>query len=219
MDSSDDQANATGWRGSRDVWLDAAYALLIEGGIDAVKVQPLAKRLRIARTSFYWHFTDRENLLAALVQRWIDTTTSGMIDACRAFAETKAEAMLNLFSCFLDPARFDARLEFAVRSWALQDPAMTKVLHEQDGIRIGELIEVFRKWGHGPVDADTRARAVYLTQIGYISLQQQEDLTIRMARMPAYVEIFTGMAPEPRELARFHARHGYVPPDQTIQRA
>lgn len=214
MDNSEDHAQATGWRGSRDVWLDAAYALLIEGGIDAVKVQPLAKRLHIARTSFYWHFTDRESLLAALVERWTDTTTKGMIEACRAFAETKAEAMLNLFSCFLDPAQFDTRLEFAVRSWALQDPSMAQRLHEQDAIRIAELIEVFHRWGHAAVDAETRARAVYLTQIGYISLQQQEDLSIRMVRMPAYVEIFTGTAPEPRELARFHARHGFVPPQE-----
>ena len=61
------------------------------------------------------------------------------------------------------------------------------------------------------IRAETRARAVYLTQIGYIAMQQREDLAIRMARIPAYVQIFTGTAPEARELARFHARHDFVP--------
>jgi hypothetical protein len=30
-----------------------------------------------------------------------------------------------------------------------------------------------------------------------------------MKRIPEYVEIFTGQAPEQRELDRFFARHGY----------
>ena len=49
-----------GWRGSRQGWLDAAYEALIEGGIDAVKIQPLARRLGLSRTSFYWFFGERE---------------------------------------------------------------------------------------------------------------------------------------------------------------
>ena len=39
-------ANESGWRGSADVWLAAAYEALLDGGVDAVKIQPLAKRLK-----------------------------------------------------------------------------------------------------------------------------------------------------------------------------
>ena len=56
----------TGWRGSREVWLAAAKQALLEAGLDAVKIQPLASRLNIARTSFYWFFKDRPELLDAL---------------------------------------------------------------------------------------------------------------------------------------------------------
>ncbi|MBB3232106.1 hypothetical protein [Halomonas stenophila] len=31
-----------------------------------------------------------------------------------------------------------------------------------------------------------------------------------MRYLPPHVEIFTGQAPQPRELQRFHARHGYA---------
>jgi AcrR family transcriptional regulator len=206
-----DEPQETGWRGSREVWLDGALALLVEGGIDAVRIQPLSKRLRIARTSFYWHFSDRETLLAALSDRWVARSSDPMVAACAAFAETETEAMLNLISCFLSDASFDSRLEFAIRSWALQDPAMMARLNDEDERRLAALIAMFHRWGHAALDAETRARAVYLTQIGYIAMQQREDLAIRMARIPAYVQIFTGTAPEARELARFHARHDFVP--------
>lgn len=199
----------TGWRGSREVWLDAALSLLVEGGIDSVRIQPLAKRLRIARTSFYWHFTDRDTLLAALAEAWVDRTTKGLVDACAEYAESRAEAMLNVISCFLAERAFDSRLEHAVRAWALQDATIAARLHAEDDTRITALTALYHRWGLHGVAADTRARAVYLTQIGYISMQVDETLATRMARIPAYVELFTDSAPTDRELARFHARHGF----------
>jgi hypothetical protein len=42
-------------------------------------------------------------------------------------------------------------------------------------------------------------------------MKTREDLATRMARIPDYVEIFTGSAALPRELERFHARHGFIP--------
>ena len=45
-------------RGSKEIWRNAAYELLISEGIDAVKIMPLAKRLNLTRTGFYWFFED-----------------------------------------------------------------------------------------------------------------------------------------------------------------
>ena len=197
----------TGWRGSPEGWLEAAYEALIEGGIDAVKIMPLAQRLRLSRTSFYWFFKDREALLAALLDRWDQRTTQPLIAAASAYAETQAEAILNVIGCFLPPEGFDARLEFAVRSWALQDARVMARLHGADEQRLAALRDLLTAWGHAALDADVRARTIYLVQIGYISMQQHEPLALRLERIPAYVQIYGGIRPEPRELARFHARH------------
>ncbi|MBP1806357.1 TetR/AcrR family transcriptional regulator [Rubellimicrobium aerolatum] len=202
-------------RGSADLWLDAAYQALIEGGVDAVKILPLAARLNLSRTSFYWFFKDRDGLLSALADRWAGTNTAALIAATDAYAETESEAMLNVIGCFLDASAFDPRFEFAVRSWALQSPVLTARVAEADRDRLKALTAMMERWGHAPLDADVRARTVYLVQIGYISLQTQETLAERMRRAPVYVEIYTGRRPEPRELARFHARHGHDPQEDT----
>ena len=34
-----------GWRGSPELWIDAAQAALLECGVEGVKIQPLAKAL------------------------------------------------------------------------------------------------------------------------------------------------------------------------------
>jgi len=55
---------------SEEAWLTAAYDELTNNGVEAVKIMALAKRLGVSRTSFYWHFKDREALLEAMIQHW-----------------------------------------------------------------------------------------------------------------------------------------------------
>lgn len=198
-------ASDTGWRGSREGWLEAGYQALIEGGVDAVKIMPLAKRLNLSRTSFYWFFADREALLAALLDDWERRTTRPLVEATAHYAETASEAMLNVLGCFLVPAIFDARVEFAVRSWSLQAEAVAARIREADEQRLSALAQMLVRWGHDAAEADIRARIIYLTQIGYISMQAREDIETRLARIPLYVKIYAGRAPEPREMARFEA--------------
>lgn len=200
------QASETGWRGSRDGWLEAGYQALIDGGIDAVKILPLAKRLNLSRTSFYWFFQDREALLVALLDGWDQRTTRPLIDATTQYAESRSEAMLNVLTCFLAPGVFDSRLEFAVRSWALQDKMVEARVKAADDARLTALTRMLSHWGIPASEADIRARTIYLVQIGYISMQAREDIETRLERIPTYVRIYADQAPEPRELARFNAR-------------
>lgn len=197
------------WRGSPDRWLGAAYEALLESGIDAVKIMPLAKKLNLSRTSFYWFYKDREALLDALLSGWRRKNTGNLVRRSEAYAETIAEAMLNVFDCWMDKGLFDAQLEFAIRSWALQSSEVLAEVRKADAERLDALTRMFIRFGHDEGQADVRARTIYLTQIGYISMQTREDLADRMKRIAGYVEIFTGQAPEQRELDRFFARHGY----------
>lgn len=196
-----------GWRGTPDVWLDAAYDLLVEGGVESVKVMPLAERLGLSRTSFYWHFPDREALLAGLIARWQAQNTGNLLARCEAPAATIAEAMLNLFDCWYDNALFDSRLEFAMRTWSLTDPGVAKAMKSADAERVAAITALFRRFGYAEAEADTRARTLYLTQVGYIALRSEEDLEVRFSRNPAYVLTFCGVAPTAAEDAAFRARH------------
>ncbi|MFK3969421.1 TetR/AcrR family transcriptional regulator [Pseudomonas sp. NPDC087358] len=200
----------SGWRGSPEGWLEAAYDALKESGVDAVRVMPLAKRLNLSRTSFYWFFQDREQLLAALLARWKDKNSGGMTRQCESYAENITEAILNVFECWLNPDLFDSQFEFAVRSWALQSEEVSVEIAAADEARISALTAMFRRFGYEHDGADTRARTIYLTQIGYISMKTSEDITERFRRIPHYVAIFTGKAPKKRELDRFYGKFGYA---------
>ncbi|WP_259783053.1 TetR/AcrR family transcriptional regulator [Aestuariispira ectoiniformans] len=204
-------ANDSGWRGSPELWLGAAYDALLSSGVDAVKIMPLAKKLNLSRTSFYWFFEDREELLAALVAQWRDKNTGNFVKQTEAYAETIAEAVLNVSDCWLNSDLFDSLFEFAIRSWALQSPEILAEVQAADQQRLEALQRMFLRFGADEITADVRARTIYLVQIGYISMQTQEDIAVRMKRIPEYVKTFTGQAPEQRELDRFFARHNFAP--------
>ncbi|CAH0339445.1 TetR/AcrR family transcriptional regulator [Rhizobium sp. CECT 9324] len=202
-------ASDSGWRGSQEGWLEAAHELLLLSGVDSVKILPLAKRLGLSRTSFYWFFKDREELLDTLVARWRDKNTGNLVKQSEAYAESLAEAMLNVFDCWLNKDLFDSQLEFAIRSWALQSAEIKVEVELADKARMEALGRMFVRFGYDEAAADVRARTTYLVQIGYISMQSTEDVALRMKRIPEYIAIYTGQNPQQRELDRFYARHGY----------
>src|SRR3546814_7811782 len=62
-----------------DCWAEAALDAIAGGGLDAVAVEPLARRLGVTKGSFYWHFANRDALLRAALQRWEQTETDDIV--------------------------------------------------------------------------------------------------------------------------------------------
>lgn len=198
-------------KGSAELWLDAAYETLVKSGVDAVRIATLAESLKLSRASFYWFFKDRDALLEGLLERWRQKNTGSLVRRSEDYAETIVEAMLNVTDCWFKKDMFDSRLEFAVRSWAIQSPKLRKELHAADSTRTESIQKMLTRFGMPEETADVRARAVHLIQIGYISAQVTEDMATRMKRIPEYVAMYTGVRPEQRDLDRFYARIGYNP--------
>lgn len=194
-------------KGKAEDWLDAAYSMLITSGVDAVKIQPLAKALGTSRTSFYWFFKDREALLAQLIERWKASNTEALITQTERYADSVVEAMLNVFDCWLDERLFDSEFEYAVRNWAMQDAAVAREVADADERRLDALTTMLARFGYAPHEAGVRARTTYLTQIGYISMHTQESKEIRIGRVAEYVQVFTGQACKKNDLERFVSRH------------
>ncbi len=192
---------------TEQLWLDAAYDLLVESGVDAVKVLPMAKKLNLSRSGFYWHFEDREAVLQKLLKRWQEQNTGNLVARTESYADTITEAMFNLFDCWITPELFDTKLDFAVRNWSHSDPSMRQIINQADQTRINAIRDMFMRFGFERADADIRAHTVYFTQIGYISMMVREGKDERLSRMPHYIELYTGTSPTKAEIARFMARH------------
>lgn len=54
----------------RSAWIEAAIELIATEGIAGLRIETLARRLRVTKGSFYWHFRDRRSLQQALLEHW-----------------------------------------------------------------------------------------------------------------------------------------------------
>lgn len=187
-------------RTTRDDWLRAALDTLISEGVDQVKVLTLAEKLECARSSFYWFFKNRADLLDALLDYWADTNTKALIDAATRPASSINLALGQLFTNWLTEDSFDTRLDFAIRDWARRSGSVRRALDVSDTARIEAIAAMFRRFGYIPEEADVRARIVYFTQIGYATMDQRESWELRASRSREYLHCMTGQIPTQEEI-------------------
>src|SRR5579859_5916351 len=64
-------------------WVRAAMEAIVQGGIAAVAVEPLALRLGTTKGSFYHHFENREALIVAALEEWERTQNQAVFERLR----------------------------------------------------------------------------------------------------------------------------------------
>ncbi len=148
-------------------WVVEGLRMLAELGIEAVRVEPLAKRLGITKGSFYWHFGDRAALLAAMLQEWERRATLAIIAEVDACGGSAAERLMMLIRLALAT---DGRLDRRVRAWATNDAAAAAVLLRVDRRRVGYLRRLFEQLGFTPAQARVRAQLTYSALVGGFEL-------------------------------------------------
>lgn len=155
---------ARGPRLSRERWVDAALTLLAEGGRGAVQVEPLARRLRVTKGSFYWHFRDLGELLDASLRRWEDVETLAIKERVEAGGGTAVERLRRLFTIAL--GRRAVALEVALRQWAGSDRRARAAVARVDRRRLGYLSALFAEACLAAEEAQARGFLAYAVLFG-----------------------------------------------------
>ena len=201
-------------KATRSDWLDLALTVLALEGVDHVTVLNLSERLGVSRSSFYWYFKNRDELLGALLDRWDELNTRSIVAQAEAPAATVNEAVCNVFRCWINPTIFSPRLDFAVREWARRSAHVRKALDRADCVRTEATKALFVRFGYEDEDAFVRARVLYTMQIGYYALDLREPIEARLNLTPHYLKAFTGVDPSKAEIDTFRAYamdHAHIP--------
>jgi AcrR family transcriptional regulator len=168
----------------------------------------------VSRSSFYWYFKNRDDLLDALLDRWEALNTRSIVAQAEAPAASVNQAVCNVFRCWVDPLIFSPRLDFAIREWARRSPSVRKAVDRSDRLRTEALKALFVRFGYEDEDAFVRARVLYSMQIGYYALDLDEPMEARLKLTPYYLKAFTGVDPTKAEIDAFRAYamgHAHIP--------
>jgi AcrR family transcriptional regulator len=142
-----------------DDWVEAAFDAMAEGGIDAVRIEPLAKQLGVTRGSFYWHFADRDRLYLAMLRKWRERASYMVYARMEREAEPAGVRLERLLALPYSSPRSTraAAIELSVRLWARRDRRAARVVKLIDRVRIDYFQKLMRQ--HGLSEEESRKRA------------------------------------------------------------
>lgn len=130
----------------RTAWIDAGLVVLAEHGVDAVRVEALARTLGVTKGGFYGSFGGRDELLAAMLTTWERTVTEQVVARVEAAHSADPRDRLQRLIVAIserDPPAMRIDTEIAIRDWARRDPEVGEVVTRVDTIRGTYLREIF----------------------------------------------------------------------------
>ena len=171
---------------SRNDWAEAALTALAREGLSGVAIDPLARRLKATKGSFYWHFADRDDLIAATLELWEERDTDDVIAMIERIADPvdRLESLARF--AFGEAARGDADAGLLA---AASDPRVQPTLKRVTQKRIAFVERLYRELGLAAEDAGRHARMTYALYVGIGQLRRAWPRGLPGSKVDAYVDL------------------------------
>ncbi|MER7519573.1 TetR/AcrR family transcriptional regulator [Streptomyces sp. NPDC126499] len=152
-------------RTPREKWIEAGLRALATGGVEAVRVEALAKALGVTKGGFYGYFADREALLAAMLDTWERESVDDIIarveqEGGDARDKVRLAGQLTSSGDRLLP------VDLAVREWARRDDQVAARLRRVDNKRFQFARDTIATFCADPDEVEARALLAFCTAIG-----------------------------------------------------
>lgn len=151
----------------RSAWVLAATELLAKEGVAGLRVELLAKHLKVTKGSFYWHFKDRSDLLLSVLEVWKEGRIRDIVKQTRANTGKELSQLHHVIEVYsASRSRKGMMIELAVRDWARRDEAAAAIVEEVDTWRLKCARELFLACGVPMAEASSRSMLLYAYVFG-----------------------------------------------------
>jgi AcrR family transcriptional regulator len=125
-------------------------------------VEALARTLGIAKSGFYWHFKDRDDLYDHMLDYWATEYTEIVAADPGLRKGTPEDRLYNLLRRVqdLDLGKYD----IAMQSWAARDPKTAEVVHKVFDRRLRYVRGILSDMGFTGDDLEMRTRDIVCYQ-------------------------------------------------------
>jgi len=151
--------------------VDAAMALALEGGYDAVQMRDVAARARVAMGTVYRYFSSKDHLLAAALVHWVEQLDNRLAQVPPR-GERASERVLDVLERALRAMSRQPRLSAALfASLASPDPAAVECQQQMGSLMDGIIIRAMGQ--PEPPDHVDRTRVLghvwYSSMVGWVN--------------------------------------------------
>ena len=183
-------------------WVDAAIEIMVDSSVEHVRVESLARDLKVSKGSFYWHFRNRDELLSEVLERWLNEATIEITERILRQGADPSERLLNFLRLPMRSRRAikAADLELAILGWARRSRVAQDAVAAVDRLRLENYQATFQALGFAEAEAHSRAHLAYAFT-RYIS--QRRDLAVA-ARLQIAAETHRQLLEKPRPASAGH---------------
>jgi AcrR family transcriptional regulator len=171
---------------TKDDWITHGLRTLANDGANALKVGPMATKLRVSRGSFYWHFRDIADFRSQLLRSWQERSTDQVIrelDAGKAEPDRLKHLMKRAFAAKRD-------LDRAIRSWAAEDEDVAKIVASVDARRVAYIATMLVAAGVESQRALRRAAFLYWAYLGQAIVMDPRHSSIAASAIDDIGDLF-----------------------------
>lgn len=149
---------------SKADWVEGATAVLAQDGLFGVSIDRLAAHLGVTKGSFYAHFESRDELIAAVLERFHTLDTGEVIARADQIPDPRER-----LACFLEFGfeRLEWGRVFAALCAACSDPRVEPVMRRITEERMRYLQRALRDVGFDKAAARDRAIVIYAAYVGF----------------------------------------------------
>jgi AcrR family transcriptional regulator len=167
-------------------WIRQGLRTLASEGPGALKVGPMASKLKVSRGSFYWHFQDVADFQAQLVRSWEESSTDRVIRDLDARKGEPGHLRKFMGEAFRGPRKLDR----AIRAWAAEDRAVAQVVAAVDTRRIHRVAKMLVDAGVDGEQALHRATFLYWAFLGQAVVMDPAGASLPAFAMDDLIELF-----------------------------
>lgn len=148
-------------------WIEAGLAEIAAGGIAAVRVEVLAKKLGVTKGGFYWHFKDQPALLNAILRHWADGRIAAIEKQTADDGAAAAARLKSIIQLYSDRVSAQGMaIELAIRQWSRGDEGAAAAVAKVDAARLKNVQRLYERMGYARADAEGRAFLFYAFVFG-----------------------------------------------------
>ncbi|WP_170287310.1 TetR/AcrR family transcriptional regulator [Halioglobus maricola] len=151
-------------RSSREDWLREALELLGEMGISSITIDALCNRLGLTKGSFYWHFSGRQELLSAMVERYASTHP---LEIRERLEQSGLDDWGQLQQLSQEAYEKYARIDHAMRIWAEDSEETLEAVKQSDAKTLRFHEQKLKAMGVPLKKARPIARLILCASLGY----------------------------------------------------
>lgn len=167
-------------------WEREALELISEQGIQALAVEPLARRMGVTKGSFYWHFSAREELLEQALKRWEEHDSRNLNRALGEIDHPRDRLVSFFRRVVKEKLTHEVYSELCA---AAGHPQVEPVLERVAERRMEHLADAFCELGMEAQEARHQARLTYSVYLGFLQLQRQHQTPSKSSEsFEAYIE-------------------------------